>query len=715
MMIKKFLFAAGLLSLVLASGCAKGGSGPCVNNCPAVVVDDSQQIVAGLNLSIAFTATVTGTSQTAVNWSITGASCSGSGSPCGTLTNVTTSSATYNAPSAVPTSPTVTVVAALQSDSTVSGSQDLTIIPDTANVTPATQVNIGLGLTQQFAATAVPDQAPQTFTWSCVANSVACVNFTPGANGAGTAIYTPVISEECGLNCVQISAVATVDPTGCQTPSFTCASPKLNVVASRVSGTYAFQFSGFDTSLKPVNAAGTFTADPNTGVITGVEDVYTSAGPTQYAISGGSYVPNTSDPNNSNNAGKLNLTGGALSQFLVVLDGAGDLQMIESDSNGTGSGVAESTSRNQFFQGVNQAFVFGFTGVDFSAPLPNRVGYVGLLPTDGNGNVTTGATMDVNDNGNTSNICGSSPCNLGGSYTYDQPSNVGHLILTSAVTMHFDFFVASGKAPNGNNNPLTIYAISTDPIDAVHPAVVGTLVFQNSSPSPDSKYDNAAFNGASVSALIGANANVSLTLANTDGKGGFAGQFDQNNGGTEISDPPTTPFAYTYAASGTSGRYSFQMLGNPATKAPPLPFVLYASAGNRGFLLDQSSPAVITGTMNPSQGPKQNLGNFSNSLLTGTFAVATSSSSVSNIAPLTMNLLLTFTGNGATSVVGTENPGNQPVTGSYDVKSAGYGTITLTSPKADYIIYAVDTTHFYAIRDASKDSGATSPMLFMAQ
>ena len=704
---KKFLFVAGLLSLALAIGCAKGGKGPCVNNCPAVSVDDNQQIVAGVNLSIAFTATVTGTSQTALTWSITGASCSGSGNPCGTLTNVTNTSATYNAPATLPSNPVVTVVAALQSDSTVSGSQDLTIIPDTANVTPG-QLNIGLGLTQQFAATAVPDPAPQNFTWSCMANGLACANFTPGPNGVGTAVYTPVAAEKCGNNCVQISAVATVDPTGCQTPNFTCASPKFNVVSSRAGGTYAFQFSGFDNSGKPVIAAGTFTADPNTGAITGgVEDVYTSAGPNQYAITGGSYTPNTSVPNSSNNAGTLNLAGGTLTQFQVVMDGAGDMQMIESDGNGSGSGYAESTAKNQFSQNTNQTFAFGFTGVDSSG---NRVGYAGLLPTDGVANVA-GGMIDVNANGNSSNaICVAPPCSVTGSYTYNSATNVGHLTLASPTAMNFDFFVASGKAQSGTNNPLTIYAISTD---VSNPAVVGTLVFQDSAPSPDSKYDDAAFNGSSVSALIGANANVSLTLGTTDGKGGFTGQFDQNNGGTEISDPPTSAFAYTYAASGTSGRYTFQMLGNPATKAPPLPFVLYASGPNRGFLLDQSSPAVITGTMSAQQGPKQNLGNFSNSLLTGTFAVATSSSSVSSIAPLTMNLLLTF--NPATIVVGTENPGNQPVTGSFDIQNVGSGTITLTSPKTDYIIYAVDATHFYAIRDASKDSGATSPIFFMAQ
>jgi hypothetical protein len=132
------------------------------------------------------------------------------------------------------------------------------------------------------------------------------------------------------------------------------------------------------------------------------------------------------------------------------------------------------------------------------------------------------------------------------------------------------------------------------------------MVLQDSSQT----YDNKAFNGVSVSALTGTaaggvNTNVSLTLGSTDGNGNFSGLFDQNNGGVILSGaqfPPTTGANnYTYAAGGTSGRYTFNMLGNPTTTpaGAPLPFVLYASGANRGFLLDQKSSSVMTGTMNP--------------------------------------------------------------------------------------------------------------------
>lgn len=728
MMIKRILFATALLSLALAGGCAKGGSGPCVTNCPAVTVNDGAISYAGVGLSLPMTATVTGASQTAVNWTITGSSCTGSGNPCGTLTNVTTSSATYNAPTTLPSNTSIDVVATLQSDSSVSGSAPLTIIPDTSDVSPA-QLSVGVGLTQQFTAVAVPDQAPQNFTWSCTAAGSNCVNFSWNQCAScsnGVASYTPVSAEECGNKCVQITATATIDPTGCSGGS--CTMPNATVVNSRISGTYAFQFSGFDSSGKPVKAAGTFTADTSGTISSGVEDLLNASGPhTAIAITGGAYVPSSSDLPNSNNAGTLTLTSGVSpSQFQVVLDGAGDIQMIESDGNGTGSGVAELASKNQFSQGSNQAFAFGFTGVDSSG---NRVGYAGLLPTNGAGAITAGL-MDINDNGSTANICGTSPCNLSGSYTYNSSTNVGQMVLTSAVTMHFDFFVANGQTKGGNNAPLSIYAISTDPVDTTHPAVMGTITFQNSA-----TYNNAAFSGTSVSALIGANNNVSLTLGATDGKsggtggtGGFTGTYDWNNAGTMVSVPTAEPcpgktvcsFTYTYVATnGNVGRYVFQFLGNPngSPVLAPLPFVLYATGANSGFLLDQSSQAVITGTMTQQTGPKQNKGTFANSSMTGTFALATSSNSVPTQASVTMNLLLTSPGNAVFNVAGTEdgNPANA-VTGTYNVQDTGVGSITLTKPgTANYILYGVNGTQFYLIDNASKDSGAVSPILFMEQ
>jgi hypothetical protein len=274
--------------------------------------------------------------------------------------------------------------------------------------------------------------------------------------------------------------------------------------------------------------------------------------------------------------------------------------------------------------------------------------------------------------------------------------------------MGFDLFVASGTTNKAT--PLTFYAISTD---SGLPAVSGTMVLQDSSVT----YDNAAFKGTSVTALTGTVptvtatcttspcANVSLTLGTTDGNGNFSGQFDQNNGGAilAVQFPPSSGTnKYTYAASGSSGRYTFNLLGDPtaSTVVAPLPFVLYASGANRGFLLDQSSSSVMTGTMNP-QG-KTAFG-FPGSALPSTFAAATTSSGSHLVDAIAANLLLTWVNTGActaTCVNGFQydaaNPAGVPVTGAnpgYTLQSTGNGTIVLTAPSAqNYVIYTVNTS-----------------------
>jgi len=302
--------------------------------------------------------------------------------------------------------------------------------------------------------------------------------------------------------------------------------------------------------------------------------------------------------------------------------------------------------------------------------------------------------------------------------------------------MTFDFFVASGTT--SKTNPLTLYAISNNP--GANPAVSGTMVLQDSSQT----YNIAAFKATSVSALTGtgpngANTNVSLTLGTTDGNGNFAGQFDQNNAGAVLSGaqfPPTGSNNYTYAASGTSGRYTFNMLGNPTANPvqAPLPFVLYASGANRGFLLDQNSSSVMTGTMNP-QGKIPCAGNIcalSASELPGTYAAATTSSGSSGVSPTAANLLLASQGGSPPvyNVSGTQYPAGptQPVNGAYTLLSSGAGTISLTTPLAqNYVIYAVDTSgctkqsgpvcaiQDFLMIDEDKTKTNTNPSIIFAQ
>ena len=280
---------------------------------------------------VTITATVSNATTTAVTWSLSGTNCTGSA--CGTLTPTTPAPTPATAAYVAPPTPTsgVTVTATLAADSTKTGTLSMNVIDVTTYVAPAAvapaTLSVGKGLTQTFTAVAVPDAAgTQTFTWSCTAGGSAnnCANFHQDANVSGLAYYTA--ADACNGNCVQISASATLDPTACSNNPKNCTIAKFSQVPSRVSGTYAFQFSGHDSNNKPTAVAGTFTASNGT-ITSGVEDELTSIGAsTGILITGGLYKPNMSDANNSNNAGTLTLTlpaGVYPNQYQVVLDGAG--------------------------------------------------------------------------------------------------------------------------------------------------------------------------------------------------------------------------------------------------------------------------------------------------------------------------------------------------------------------------------------------------------
>jgi len=716
-MIKNSLFAAALLSLALAVSCAKGGNG--IGSGITVTVGDNNVSIIYPTQTITFTATVKPptTSQT-VTWSLSGTGCSGSGNPCGTIDP---NSGVYTAPAVPPTPVTLNITATSTADTTATGNLQVAIRLIQVVVTPSSVTVGDNGLEQQFTAIATPDDVKQSFTWNVTCTSSPCGQVVQDSNTSGLAVYTSGSNQA-----VQVSATSTVNDG-----SLASASAKVSVVSSRLvaNSTYGFQFSGYDTANKPIAAIGTVTTSAN-GAIAGVEDVLTNTGYQQLSINSGSYAPSANNPN-SNNLGTLtlNLSNGVTNKYTAVLTASGSIQMIESDGLGTGSGVMQKAAPIQFNAG-GQTFAFGFSGSD---PGGSRVGYVGMLPMvpSGTGGTITGGLLDSNNNGSNTGSCGAPPCTVAGSYQQDATFvNLWHLTLTTGVTQHFDFVLGGGQTQTKTGpNSLTLFAISTDPVDATHPEVSGTMVYQ----VPGTTYNNATFNGASISTLTGASANVALINGVTDGgssgtggTGSFFGNFDQNNNGTVLSvanfpASGQSPTPYTYVSTnGNSGRYIFQMLGNPNASpvVAPIPFVLYASGANRGFLLDQSSTAVLTGAMYPQ--PAKASGSYSPAGMPGTYAVATSSNSSPSVAPLVQNLVLTSPGGGVFNLAGAQNPGNVTLAGTYSMELTGTGAITLTAPAASkYVIGAIDfdatisaVTDFFIM---GADSGTPSALMFAQQ
>ena len=117
-----------------------------------------------------FTATVTGTSNTSVTWSITGIGCVSQS--CGTISQT----GLYTAPPTLPTPSYLNVVATSVADPTKSGSATVTIVALVSVTITPTSATVITGGQQQFTAS-VSGSQNQNVTWTVSGtgcNGVAC-------------------------------------------------------------------------------------------------------------------------------------------------------------------------------------------------------------------------------------------------------------------------------------------------------------------------------------------------------------------------------------------------------------------------------------------------------------------------------------------------------------------------------------------------------------
>ncbi len=150
-----------------------------------------------------FTATVTGSANTAVTWQVNGVT--GGNATTGTIT----ASGLYTAPAAVPAG-AVTVTAISQADSSKQASATVTVTapPQTVAVTiNPTSASVAVGATQQFTAT-VTGSANTAVTWQV--NGVTGGNATTGTITA-SGLYTAPGAIPAGT--VTVRAVSVADPT----------------------------------------------------------------------------------------------------------------------------------------------------------------------------------------------------------------------------------------------------------------------------------------------------------------------------------------------------------------------------------------------------------------------------------------------------------------------------------------------------------------------
>jgi hypothetical protein len=228
-----------------------------------------------------------------------------------------------------------------------------------------------------------------------------------GVDGRGTATLgtsTPfgTIGLDFVLSTSSHGLVSEMDNNG--TGSGTIDLQTTGLTQSSLAGNWAFSLSGADGSGTPFAAAGAFTLNQTGGITTGLEDL--NDGGIDYGSTTGQGLGGTVILGPSSTPGTaLNSTSFSLNYDVYAID-ATHLKFIELDSSPILSGDAYSQTSATIPTGTLAFTLNGFFGGDPAA-------FGGYMITDGNGDITSSSTEDINEDGS---AVSSAPVPFSGSY-----------------------------------------------------------------------------------------------------------------------------------------------------------------------------------------------------------------------------------------------------------------------------------------------------------
>jgi hypothetical protein len=389
------LLAASTITLWLTA-CSPGtSSGPTP---PAPIsVSFLNPPVTSLNVgtSTGIIATVSNdTNNAGVTWKVTCGS-----SSCGTISPALTASggtATYTAPSAVPTPAAVTITATSVTDSTKSVSASITIAstapPPPISVSFVTQPpsSMVISTTSSLAATVDNDAKNGGVNWTATCGSAQCGSFNPTATGSGSSTVYTAPSAVPTPAAVTVTATSVTDSTKSVSATITIAATAPPVIAD---GTYVYHLSGQDNNLN-YYVVGAFTI--KNGVISGGEQDFTDAnnfGNDQLVPAGSSITATTGNiqlvfataDSDIGVNGVLTLRGTSVSGTRMLLS--------EYDSFGAATGSLDLQTNTAAPTG---GYAFAVNGVD-STIAQNQLVIGGVLNFSGTSLNTANSVFDLND------------------------------------------------------------------------------------------------------------------------------------------------------------------------------------------------------------------------------------------------------------------------------------------------------------------------------
>ena len=692
-----------------------------------------------------FKATVTGTSNAAVVWSVTGFGCGGA--DCGTIS----SGGLYTAPATQPNPSFVTVTATSVADATKSSSATATIIQKFAVTISPASLQLAIGASQQFTAK-VTGTTIAGVTWSVTGAGCAgsaCGTITSsGFYTAPDAAPSPaqVTVKATSVADGQTSAAATVTIV---VPVNVSISPTSTIVSvgntqqfrAVVSGakntavTWSVSGSGCSgTACGTITSAGLYTApagvpNPPTVSIKAAAQVNPSSSASatatilasnnskldgQYAFlftgfdrsggvyqAAGSFTANgqgkiTSGHEDVNDTASPTTDASISGTYTVTADNRGVMTITSPLGTHTFRFTLNTLGTKGRFISFDNSGIRGSGVLELQDPTAFDVsvisgGYVfNLTGMDVTGS-RIGALGLIFPNGS-GFISGSSlDVNDGGivsptfgtfSGIYDVDDSTGRGTATLSIP-GFDggSFNFAFYIVSANE----FLMVSTDPLSFDNPIFSGPAELQTGAP-----FTAASLNGTSVFSLSGTNGSAAQDTVGGllfNGHDGVTMTFDQNSGGN-VTVAGVLNGAYDLEL---NGRGTIN-LADPSTGAATV-WYIYAFAPNAAFLMDASTGAVAVGEMKP----QMTFPPFSNADIVGTYLFGSGEPIVA-VTPLLSGVANFDGGNSAQGqgiITGTEDV-SQPSTltiglgvgGTYSVSSVsnnGRGAILLTSPSGKTI------------------------------
>ncbi|UWZ81930.1 hypothetical protein [Occallatibacter riparius] len=684
-----------------------------------------------------FTATVSGTTNTAVTWSVSGPGCTGAA--CGTIT----SGGLYTAPATMPSIAMIQVTATSKANTSRSGTSTIALLSSIAvSVSPKT-VSLYPNKTQQFNAT-VTGSPVTTVTWSIRGDGCsgsACGMITSA--GLYTAPATPPSSPK-----VTVTATATADPkalgsavvTLLTPPAITISPKSVSIISGehiqfydKVTGTtqtaVTWSVSGTScpgTACGTISATGLYTSPSNLSAplevtvkvtltaLSSVSDVakvsivrannaklaghyafylngfdangIQQCAGTIYADGKGTILSGFEDTNDIiNPSTRMAISGtyqiGSDNRGSITVKGPNGTQTLDVVLNAGGTRGRLVSIDPKGVRSSGTIYRQSTSAFDASAL---DGGYVFSLVGQNKAGGRIGALGLFFPNGSGFVAgCGMDVNEAGGAkvaygtysgiYNYDTDGR-GTMTLIIPGFMDETFnFVFYIISSN------QLLLLSTDPLSDSTPIFSGQAIAQDEYAFSAEQFIGTAVYG--VSGKAQGRGDVTIGRLNFQTGDSVIGNYDRNAAGT-----------VTYAGQ-TTGAYSVQITGratmvfyDPGDDSTST-WVMYAAGRDTGFILDMSSNAVRIGEITPQDTPP-----FSNASLVGTFLVG-SGEPIVKPAPLYIGYMnfdgsVSKQGNGG--VTGMEDVSlasslltNQTVSGTYSISvlaSDGRGLIELSAP-----------------------------------